>query len=75
MFYLRYDFLVVKAALILLPKNDVGRRLVKPDAESVELLLDDLLVRHALGGGSMARKETAAAKKQKKNRPENASIF
>lgn len=74
-FHLRYDFLVVKPALILLPKNDVGRRLVEPDPESVELLLDDLLVRHALSGGSTARKEIATDETNEKNGPENASTF
>lgn len=63
-FYLGYDLLVVKATLVLLPENDVGRRLVQPDAESVELLLDDLLVRHALAGGG-TRENTAAVNKTK----------
>ena len=51
-FHLGNDLLVVKSALVLLPEDNVGRLLVQPDPESVELLLDHFLVRHALGGGS-----------------------
>lgn len=46
--YLRHGLLVVEAALVLLAEHDVRRLLVEPDAEAVELLLDNLLVRHAL---------------------------
>lgn len=46
--HLRHGLLVVEAALVLLSEYDVRRLLVEPDAEAVELLLDDFLVRHAL---------------------------
>ena len=38
----------VDAALVLFPEVDCGRRLVEPDAKTLQLLLDQPLVRHRL---------------------------
>lgn len=46
--HLWYYLLIVEPALVFLAEDNVWRLLVQSDAETVELLLDDLLVRHAL---------------------------